>query len=68
MAPVQAEVDYYAVLGIENTATPEVVTRSYRRLAIVYHPDKNLDNHGSTAAFQNVRPILCEPIPRSRGL
>lgn len=58
MAPVHADVDYYALLKIEITATPEAVTRSYRRLAIVYHPDKNLDDHGSTAAFQNVRPIL----------
>lgn len=68
MAPVQADVDYYAVLQIENTATLEVITRSYRQLALVYHPDKNLDNHSSTAAFQKVCPILCEPICRSRGL
>lgn len=56
MAPVQADHDYYAVLEISNTATLEVVTKNYRRLAKLHHPDKNLDNHSSTAAFQNVCP------------
>lgn len=36
--------DYYQILGVEKTATPEDINKSYRKLAIQWHPDKNLDN------------------------
>ena len=56
MAPAEPNFDYYAVLEISNTATIEVVTKSYRRLAKIRHPDKNLKDD-STAVFQLVSPI-----------
>ena len=33
--------DYYAILGISPTATPEAIKAAYRRKANLYHPDKN---------------------------
>ena len=57
MASVEFNDDYYAVLEISNNATLETVTKSYRRLAKIRHPDKNLDKNDSTAAFQLVSPI-----------
>ena len=57
MAPVEYSVDYYAVLEVSNIATLEVVTKSYRRLARIRHPDKNLNKGDSTAVFQLVSPI-----------
>ena len=56
MAPAESDVDYYAVLEISDNATIEIVTKSYRRLAKIRHPDKNLRGD-STAEFQLVRPI-----------
>ena len=53
MAPTEANIDYYAVLEISNIATIDVVIKSYRRLAKLRHPDKNL-NTDSTAVFQLV--------------
>lgn len=39
--PGKEEVDLYAVLSLEKGATVEAIKKSYRRLALVYHPDKH---------------------------
>jgi len=58
MAPETTE-DYYKVLEIEQTATPEQVHRSYKRLALKLHPDRNTKND-ATEAFQ----LVCDFSPR----
>jgi hypothetical protein len=35
--------DYYAILGVGREADAIEIKRSYRKLAILYHPDKNPD-------------------------
>ncbi|KUJ18941.1 DnaJ-domain-containing protein [Mollisia scopiformis] len=43
--------DYYMVLEVVQTATPEQINRSYKRLALKLHPDRNT-KHDATEAFQ----------------
>lgn len=33
--------DYYSLLEVPRGASAEEVRRAYRRLALLYHPDKN---------------------------
>jgi curved DNA-binding protein CbpA len=55
MAPVPITEDYYMILKVERTATLDQVIRSYKRLALELHPDRNA-KHDATEAFQ----LVCE--------
>ena len=39
--PGEEEVDLYAVLSLGRDVTAEDIKKAYRRLALVYHPDKH---------------------------
>jgi DnaJ-domain-containing protein 1 len=40
----EEDVDLYAVLGLESTATEEEIKRAYRKSALIYHPDKHVSS------------------------
>jgi len=65
-APGGTSVNYYAVLELEPTATPDEIKRAYRRLALVHHPDKNNGNDEKVRRFRRRRTCLVAP-PGSRA-
>lgn len=41
-----AKEDYYQLLGVDKNASDAEIKKSYRRLAMKYHPDRNKDDSG----------------------
>lgn len=44
--------DYYDVLGVSRNASQEEIKRSYRQLALKYHPDRNPGNKEAEEKFK----------------
>jgi DnaJ-class molecular chaperone len=55
---------FYNILEVPETATPEDIKKSYRKLSMLYHPDKNGNSHESTEKFQKINEayeVLSDP-------
>jgi molecular chaperone DnaJ len=46
--------DYYEVLGVTREASSEEIKRSYRKLAVKFHPDKNPDDASAEEQFKEI--------------
>ncbi|KAH8653069.1 hypothetical protein BGZ60DRAFT_387219 [Tricladium varicosporioides] len=52
--PTLPSFDCYSALEVSKNATESDIHKAYKRLALVHHPDKNPDDEGATARFQQV--------------
>ncbi len=60
--------DYYKVLDVPKTATEAEIKKSYRRLAMKYHPDRNPGDTEAEERFKEAKEayeVLTEPSKRA---
>jgi molecular chaperone DnaJ len=61
--------DYYEVLGVRREADDEEIKRAYRKLAMQYHPDRNVGDPEAEAKFKEAAEayeVLRDPDKRQR--
>lgn len=61
--------DYYEVLGVARTANAEEIKKSYRKVAMQYHPDRNPGDHAAEEKFKEAAEayaVLSDPGKRSQ--
>lgn len=59
--------DYYKILNVDKNASEDEIKKSYRKLAMKHHPDRNPDNKKSEEEFKKIGEaysILSDPIKR----
>ncbi|WP_139557444.1 molecular chaperone DnaJ [Methylotetracoccus oryzae] len=63
-----AKEDYYELLGVARNASDSDIKKSFRRLAMKFHPDRNTDNPNAEEQFKKVKEaydVLSDPQKRA---
>lgn len=60
--------DYYILLGLQSSASPEELKKAFHRKALEHHPDRNPGDNGAAARFRQVSEayrVLSDPATRA---
>ena len=55
--------NYYSILGVQSTCTPDEIKKAFRKQSLLHHPDKN----GDADMFKKIneaREVLSDPVKR----
>lgn len=61
--------DYYKILGVEKDAGEHEIKRAYKKLAVKWHPDKNMNDPDAETKFKEIQEAhetLTDPQKRER--
>jgi curved DNA-binding protein len=61
--------DYYKILGVDKNASKEDIKKTYRKLAMKFHPDRNPGNKEAESKFKEINEandVLSDPKKRER--
>lgn len=64
-----AKRDYYEILGLQRNASVDDIKKTYRKLAMQFHPDRNPGNKESEEKFKEATEayeVLSDPDKRAR--
>ncbi|MBO7127609.1 molecular chaperone DnaJ [bacterium] len=59
--------DYYEILGVSRTASPEEIKKAFKKMAMKYHPDRNPGDKEAEEKFKRVNEaneVLSDPEKR----
>lgn len=61
--------DYYEILEVSKSSTPDEIKKSYRKIAMKYHPDRNPGDHSAEEKFKEAAEayeVLSDPDKRAK--